>query len=64
MKIPVRIYTAEDDNQVIPEEQEKLAERLPLGVRKVVPGSKHEIYRSPDAVLFPWWQEILDFLRE
>jgi alpha-beta hydrolase superfamily lysophospholipase len=31
-------------------------------VRKVIPGSKHEIYRSPDAVLFPWWKEILDFL--
>lgn len=63
VKIPVRIYTAEDDNQVIPEEQEKLAARLPLGERRVVPGSKHEIYRSPDAVLFPWWTEVLDFLR-
>ena len=59
--IPVRIYAAEDDNQVLPEPQEKMAARLPDGVRIIIPGSKHEIYRSPDSVLFPWWQEILDF---
>ena len=62
--IPVRLYTAEDDNQVIPEAQAEIAERMPNCLRKVVPGSKHEIYRSPDSVLFPWWQEILDFYAE
>lgn len=61
VRIPVMIYTAEDDNQVIPEEQEKMAARLPQGDRKVIYGAKHEIYRSPDEVLFPWWDEILDF---
>ncbi len=61
VRVPVRIYTAEDDNQVLPEFQEQLAARLPEGRRALVPGSKHEIYRSPDAVLFPWWQEILGF---
>ena len=61
VKIPVLLFTAEDDNQVLPEEQQMLIERLPAGRRKVVPGSKHEIYRSPDQVLFPWWREILDF---
>ena len=64
VRIPVRIYTAEDDNQVIPEAQEQIASRLPQGQRKVVAGAKHEIYRSPDAVLFPWWAEILAFLKE
>ena len=30
-------------------------------LRAVVNGAKHEIYRSPDSVLFPWWREILAF---
>ena len=64
VSVPVRIYTAEDDNQVEPEAQEKMASRLPKGERKVVSGAKHEIYRSPDEVLFPWWREILAFLAE
>ena len=59
--IPVMIYTAEDDRSVLPEAQEQLARRLRKGARKVVPGSRHEIYRSPDQVLFPWWHEILTF---
>ena len=59
--IPVVIYTAEDDNSVLPDMQEQLASRLPDGSRKLVPGSRHEIYRSPDEVLFPWWHEILAF---
>ncbi len=61
IRIPVRIYAAEDDNQVLPEPQEKIAARMPKGTRTVVMGAKHEIYRSPDAVLFPWWKEVLDF---
>lgn len=61
ISIPVLIYTAENDNQVLPEYQEQIVRRLPRGKRKTVPGSKHEIYRSTDAVLFPWWKEILAF---
>ena len=61
VQIPVLIYTAEDDNQVLPEAQEKLARRLPCGKRRLVAGAKHEIYRSRDMVLFPWWKEILSF---
>ena len=61
IKIPVLIYTAENDSQVLPEAQEKLVRRLPCGTRKVVAGAKHEIYRSRDTVLFPWWKEVLDF---
>lgn len=64
IRIPVRLYTAEDDNQVSAEEQERIAGRMPFCVRKVVPGARHEIYRSTDAVLFPWWQEILDFFED
>ena len=61
IRIPVRIYTAGDDNQVLPDAQETLIRRLPNGTRKVIAGAKHEIYRSSDSVLFPWWAEILDF---
>ena len=61
VRVPVMIWAAEDDNQVLPEPQEEMASRMPLGQRKVVAGAKHEIYRSPDAVLFPWWKEVLAF---
>lgn len=60
----VRVYTAEDDNSVLPEAQEALVKRLKDGRRKVVKGAKHEIYRSTDEVLFPWWHEILGFYGE
>ena len=58
---PVRVYTAEDDNQVMPDAQQAFAERLRDGRRALVKGAKHEIYRSGDDVLFPWWHEILEF---
>ena len=61
IRIPVRVYGAEQDGSVLQEEQILFAERLPNGQREVVPGSRHEIYRSPDAVLFPWWHRILAF---
>lgn len=61
ISIPVRVYGAESDNSVLPEEQQRFADRLKEGYRKVISGAKHEIYRSPDEVLFPWWHEILDF---
>ena len=62
IRIPVRIYTAEQDNQVISGEHVRIAARIPGAVQRTVAGSRHEIYRSPDAVVFPWWQEILTFL--
>lgn len=59
--IPVRLFTAENDGSVMPDAQEAFTARLRDGRRALVSGSKHEIYRSPDAVLFGWWREILDF---
>ncbi len=59
--IPLRLFTAEDDGSVTPGAQKAFASRLSDGKRTLVPGSKHEIYRSPDAVLFPWWRGILAF---
>ncbi len=61
--IPVKIYAAESDDQVMSGPQKQLAARLRRGAGvTLVPGSKHEIYRSADEVLFPWWHEALAFL--
>ena len=59
--IPVRVFGAEDDNSVLPGPQADFAARLKNGMRTVVKGSKHEIFRSTDEVLFPWWREVLRF---
>lgn len=64
IKIPVRIWSGDKDDIVLPEEQITFAGRLPQGDRRVVPGAKHEIYRSQDEILFPWWHEVLSFLKE
>ena len=61
---PVRLYTAEDDSSVLPRAQSMFVNRLKLGQREIVRGSRHEIYRSTDEVLFPWWHEVLGFLRD
>lgn len=61
--IPVRVYGAEEDHSVLPSAQKMFVRRLKDGKRTVVPGSKHEIYRSGDEVLFPWWHEVLEFLK-
>jgi len=64
ISVPVRVYTAEDDNSVMPKPQEAFVSRLRDGKRALVKGSKHEIYRSGDDVLFPWWHGILAFYGE
>ncbi len=60
---PVQVYGAEHDGSVMPEPQAAFAARLKNGSRTVIPGSRHEIFRSPDAVLFPWWHGILGFIK-
>ena len=60
---PVRLYTADRDFSVLPEPQKKFIERVRRGTRVFVPGSRHEIYRSGDDVLFPWWHDVLRFLK-
>ncbi|MBR3098917.1 MAG: alpha/beta hydrolase [Clostridia bacterium] len=59
--IPILMYTAETDNQVLESAQKMFMKRVKNGTRKTVKGAKHEIYRSTDDVLFPWWHEILGF---
>lgn len=57
-----RVYAAEQDGSVLAEPQQAFAKRLKNGSISTVAGAKHEIYRSPDSVLFPWWHGVLTFL--
>lgn len=57
----VRLFTAALDDVVLPGPQKAFIDRVKNGEHRIVEGAKHEIYRSPDAVLFPWWHEVLDF---
>ena len=61
---PVLLSTADMDSSVMPLPQEKLISRIPMGRRIFVKGSRHEIFRSTNSVFFPWWHEVLSFLRE
>ena len=58
----VRLYTAALDGSVLPEPQGDFIRRVKRGVHVTVEGTKHEIYRAPDDVLFLWWHEALSFL--
>ncbi len=60
---PVRVFTAEKDGSVMPGAQKAFVARLRDGQRILVKGARHEIYRSPDDVLFPWWHGILEYFR-
>ena len=61
---PVLLFTADDDSSVMPEPQKKFIERVRNGSQVFVPSSRHEIFRSENAVLFPWWNSVLRFLSE
>ncbi|MBR4333369.1 MAG: alpha/beta hydrolase [Clostridia bacterium] len=61
---PVKLYTANDDASVYPEPQKQFIGRVKQGEWAFVKGSKHEIYRSADDVLFPWWHDVLAFLKK
>lgn len=58
----VRLYTAALDDVVLPEPQKAFIARVRRGEHRVVEGAKHEIYRSTDDVLFPWWHDVIGFL--
>ncbi len=60
----VRLFTAGLDDVVLPGPQKAFIDRVKNGEHRVVAGAKHEIYRSDDAVLFPWWHEVLTFLSD
>ncbi len=64
IECPVRLYTAGDDACVYPEPQKQFIGRVKRGEWALVKDSKHEIYRSADSVLFPWWHDVLEFLKQ
>lgn len=61
---PVLLSTADVDFSVLPDPQIRFISRVPKGSRVFVKGSRHEIFRSANAVLFPWWHDIILFLKE
>ncbi len=61
---PVKLYTAENDNSVLPEPQKQFIDRVKRGEHALVKGAMHEIFRSTDDVLFPWWHDVLTFLKK
>ena len=61
---PVLLSTAEHDFSVLPEPQKKFIDRVPKGKHIFVKEARHEIFRSVNAVFFPWWHQVLTFLKE
>ena len=62
IQIPVRIYSAELDNTVLIDPQKEAASRIPKGEFIPVKAAKHEIYRSTDEVLYPWWDSVIEYI--
>ncbi len=60
---PVLLSSADKDFSVLPEPQKQFIERVPKGKRIFVKDSRHEIFRSVNEVFFPWWNEVLTFLK-
>ena len=58
---PVLLFSADQDYSVMPKPQIRFIGRVPKGKRIFVPGSRHEIYRSENDVMIPWWTRVLDF---
>ena len=61
--IPVTLYTAALDGSVLPEEQKRFIDRVKQGRHVTVENARHEIFRSTDDTLFPWWHDVLTFLK-
>lgn len=64
IRCPVLLFTADRDGSVMPEPQKQFIARVKNGKHVFVAGSRHEIYRSVNDVLFPWWHTVLTFLKE
>ena len=61
---PVILFSAGIDFSVLREPQEAFIRRLPDGQFVPVPDARHEIFRSVNEVLFPWWHQVILFLQE
>ena len=58
---PVLLFSAETDFSVLQGPQKTFIERVPHGRYVLVKNARHEIFRSVNDVLFPWWHEIIRF---
>ena len=58
---PVLLFSAESDFSVLQAPQKTFIGRVPYGQYEYVIGSRHEIFRSKNEVLFPWWHKVLCF---
>ena len=61
---PVLLTSADHDGSVMPEPQKQFIARVPGGERIFVKDSRHEIFRSVNEVLFPWWHHVLEFFHD
>ena len=61
---PLLLSTAENDTSVLPEPQKLFVSRVPAGRHLFVKAARHEIFRSVNDVFFPWWRQVLSFLKE
>ncbi len=61
IQVPVLVFQAERDGYVSPKAQERFVARLGRGRLVRVPGSKHEIYRSGNAVLKGYLTRVFTF---
>lgn len=60
---PVILFSAETDFSVEREPQQVFISRVKNGQFIPVPGARHEIFRSANDVLFPWWRQVISFLK-
>ena len=61
IKTPVLLFSCDGDNMVLRPEQEKFVSRVPDARFETVSGGKHELYRSDDAVLYPYLERVLKY---
>lgn len=59
---PVMLFSAGVDYSVEREPQEAFIQRVSKGSFVPVPEARHEIFRSVNEVLFPWWHQVITFL--
>lgn len=61
---PVLLYSADKDSSVMPDPQKDFISRVSKGSQVFVKNSRHEIFRSTNDVLFPWWHEVVGFYHQ
>ena len=61
---PVLLFTSDQDRSVLPGPQQDFISRIPQGRHVFVKDSRHEIYRSENKVLYPWWHQVISFYLE